>query len=124
MKNRKLVIVFVLIVLLLMAIVPYAQATGNELLIIVNNEENELNIIENNEQNNVLNNEINNVENNVEQNTVNNEQNNTINNTQANNEEGMPQTGVAEDTTLFIFIGICIASAVYAYTKIRNYKNI
>ncbi|MGN1269840.1 MAG: hypothetical protein ACI4UU_03100 [Clostridia bacterium] len=123
MENRKLVIVFVLIVLFLIAIVPYAQATGNELLIIVNNEENQLNIIENNEQNSILNNEVDNEVNNVEQNTTINEPNNTAN-TQANNEEGMPQTGVAEDTTLFIFIGICIASAVYAYTKIRNYKNI
>lgn len=118
MKNKKFVIVFGLIVLFLLAVVPYTEATGNELLVIVNNQENQQNEIGNNEVNNEVNNQLNNEVNNV----VNNEQNTT--NTQANNEQGMPQTGVAEDTTLFIFIAVCIASAIFAYTKIRNYKNI
>ncbi len=121
MENKKFVIVFVLIALILMVIVPCTQATGNELLVIVNNQENQLNIIENNEQNNTINNEVNNEQNNTINNEVNNTQNTT--DTQANNEEGMPQTGVTEDTTLFIFIAICIASAIYAYAKIKNYKN-
>ncbi len=36
----------------------------------------------------------------------------------------LPDTGVAEDTALFVFITVCVASAVYAFVKIRNYKNV
>ena len=36
----------------------------------------------------------------------------------------LPDTGVAEDTALFVFITICVASSIYAFVKIRNYKNI
>ena len=48
---------------------------------------------------------------------INNTQNTASTNT-------LPQTGVAEDTALFVFIAICIVSAIYAYIKIRNYKNL
>ena len=51
-----------------------------------------------------------------------NDEPNTENTNVAENK--LPQTGVAEDTTLFVFIGICLVSAIYAYTKIKNYKNI
>ena len=58
---------------------------------------------------------------NSEKPTINDEPN-TENTNVAENK--LPQTGVAEDTTLFVFIGICLVSAIYAYTKIKNYKNI
>ncbi len=46
---------------------------------------------------------------------------NNGNNTPTNS---LPDTGVAEDTALFVFITICIASSIYAFVKIRNYKNV
>lgn len=106
MENKKLVIIFAIIALVLLVAVPYTNATGNELIIKVNNQ---LDILENNEPiNEPINNEINDIvinneENNELNNEVNNEENNdeeTNNNAQANNEQGMPQTGVAEDTAL------------------------
>ena len=115
MKSKKLVFVFgIVIALLLLAIVPSVQATDDNPLQIING-------LSNNEQanNEVGNNETNNVVNNTE-NTVpiiNNAQNTASTNT-------LPQTGVAEDTALFVFIAICIVSAIYAYIKIRNYKNL
>ena len=38
-------------------------------------------------------------------------------------ENSLPQTGVTEDITVMFFIIVCVISAVYAYKKIRDYKN-
>ena len=116
MKSKKIIFVFGLVIaLLLLIIVPSVQATDNDNpLQIINgqsNNEQANNEAGNNETNNVVNNEENTVP------VINNTQNTTSTNT-------LPQTGVAEDTALFVFIAICIVSAIYAYIKIRNYKNL
>ena len=115
MKSKKLVLVFGLIIatLLLFVIVPSVQATDDNPLQIINGQSNneQANDEANNEANNVVNNEENTVP------VINNTQNTASTNT-------LPQTGVAEDTALFVFIAICIVSAIYAYIKIRNYKNL
>lgn len=112
MKNKKIMLVFIAMIILVMAIMPIVKAS----------EENPFNILNEDDTNNTQN--ATNSEKpvtNSEKPTVNNETN-TENTNVAENK--LPQTGVAEDTTLFVFIGICLVSAVYAYTKIRNYKNI
>lgn len=114
MKSKKLVLVFGLVIaLLLLVIVPSVQATDDNPLQIINGQSNneQANDEANNEANNVVNNEENTVP------VINNTQNTASTNT-------LPQTGVAEDTALFVFIAICIVSAIYAYIKIRNYKNL
>lgn len=112
MKNKKIMLVFIAMIILVMAIMPIVKAS----------EENPFNILNEDDTNNTQN-ATNNEKpaTNSEKPTVNNETN-TENTNVAENK--LPQTGVAEDTTLFVFIGICLVSAVYAYTKIRNYKNI
>lgn len=112
MKNKKIMLVFIAMIILVMAIMPIVKAS----------EENPFNILNEDDTNNTQN--ATNSEKpaaNSEKPTVNNETN-TENTNVAENK--LPQTGVTEDTTLFVFIGICLVSAVYAYTKIRNYKNI
>ena len=112
MKNKKIMLVFIAMIILVMAIMPIVKAS----------EENPFNILNEDDTNNTQN-ATNNEKpaTNSEKPTVNNETN-TENTNVAENK--LPQTGVAEDTTLFVFIGICLVSAVYAYTKIRHYKNI
>ena len=112
MKNKKIMLVFIAMIILVMAIMPIVKASDNNPFNILNEDDT------NNNQN-ATNNEK--PATNSEKPTVNNETN-TENTNVAENK--LPQTGVAEDTTLFVFIGICLVSAVYAYTKIRNYKNI
>lgn len=112
MKNKKIMLVFIAMIILVMAIMPIVKASA----------ENPFNILNEDDTNNTQN--ATNDEKpatNSEKPTVNSETN-TENTNVAENK--LPQTGVAEDTTLFVFIGICLVSAVYAYTKIRNYKNI
>ena len=112
MKNKKIMLVFIAMIIFVMAIMPIVKASDNNPFNILNEDDT------NNTQN-ATNNEK--PATNSEKPTVNNETN-TENTNVAENK--LPQTGVAEDTTLFVFIGICLVSAVYAYTKIRNYKNI
>lgn len=112
MKNKKIMLVFIAMIILVIAVTPVVKASEN----------NPFNILNEDDTNNTQN--ATNSEKpatNSEKPTVNNETN-TENTNVAENK--LPQTGVAEDTTLFVFIGICLVSAVYAYTKIRNYKNI
>lgn len=50
----------------------------------------------------------------------------TTNNTRTyntNNTSDLPQTGI-EDYNVGILLVICVASAIYAYKKVRDYKNI
>lgn len=111
MKNKKMILVVTLVIAILMLMVPYVKATDGDLSIIrpgensqtpTNNDEATVPIIGGN--------------NNTTTNVVNN-QDNTSGNT-------LPKTGVAENTTLVVFIAICVVSAVYAFVRIRNYKNI
>ena len=112
MKNKKIMLVFIAMIIFVMAIMPIVKASDN----------NPFNILNEDDTNNTQN--ATNDEKpaaNSEKPTVNDEPN-TVNTNVAENK--LPQTGVAEDTTLFVFIGICLVSAIYAYTKIKNYKNI
>lgn len=62
-----------------------------------------------------------NAQNNTSNNTTNNTANNTTNNNTAN--EKLPQTGI-EDTGIGVLLIICMGSAIFAYRKISDYRNI
>ena len=79
------------------------------------------------DNNTVTNNTTNNTTN-TTNNSVNNSTNNKTNNTTKtyntnNSNTNLPQTGI-EDYNVGILLVICIASAIYAYKKITDYKNI
>lgn len=112
MKNQKITLVFVLIAVFLLIMTGLVQATNNSLQIELPPDAN------NTQQTNVENN--NQVQNNV---PTNNTALPTNNQTGATNNT-LPQTGVTEDATLFVFITICVISAIYAFVKIKNYKNV
>lgn len=111
MKNKKLIIVFMLVITLLLGMVSFTKAADND------NEVGQLPTIStgNNpsSQNQANNTPAPITNNNVEPVTNNGTSGNTL-----------PQTGVAGDTALFVFIGVCVVSAVYAYFRIRKYNNI
>ena len=112
MKNKKIMLVFIAMIIFVMAIMPIVKASDN----------NPFNILNEDDTNNTQNatNDEKPAENN-EKPTINDEPNTENTNVDENK---LPQTGVAEDTTLFVFIGICLVSAIYAYTKSKKYKNI
>lgn len=59
-------------------------------------------------------------------NTLNSTSNNTVNNAKTyntNNKTDLPQTGI-EDYNIGILLIICVISAIFAYKKINDYKNI
>ena len=67
-------------------------------------------------------------DNNTANNTANNATDNTANrantyNANNNNNSNLPQTGI-QDYNIGILIIICIASAIFAYKKINDYKNV
>lgn len=67
------------------------------------------------------------VVNNVVNNTANNVVNNTANNTNKNssyNNTNLPKTGIEDAIPVAILVVVCGISAVYAYKKISDYKNI
>ena len=75
------------------------------------------------DDNNIANNTVNNVVNN---NTVNNATNNKVNNTKVyntNNTTDLPQTGI-EDYNIGILLIICIASAIFEYKKVNDYRSL
>lgn len=111
MKNQKIILVFTLIIAFLLVMATFVKATNDTPLQVA-----PPNIQTNNPTNNEVNNNNTNAP--IIGNTTNN---NTTNNTATNT---LPQTGVAEDTALFVFIAVCVISAVYAFVRIRNYKNI
>lgn len=51
---------------------------------------------------------------------------NALTNNTANNMTNttLPKTGVANSTSVIVLITICGISAIYAYNKIKNYKNV
>ena len=126
MKNKKLLIVFILILAFLLVMVTYTKATDNvdELPIIDINTENQENSTNNDQSNNETNNNAENTNTNTNTNINTNTNTNTNTNSNTDNNNVLPQTGVQGDTALIIFIIICIISAIYAYFKIRKYKNV
>ncbi len=102
MKSQKCILVFMLMIIFVLVMANFVQAT-NEI---------GLNIIGGTNSNN----------------TAGNNENtapivgNTGNDNAATNT--LPQTGVAGDTALVVFAAICVLSAAYAFVRIRNYKNI
>ena len=59
-------------------------------------------------------------------NTINTSTNNSVNNVKTyntNNKTDLPQTGI-EDYNIGILLIICVASAIFAYKKVNDYKNI
>lgn len=113
-KNKKLIIIFTLMIVFLFTMVTFTKASDDiEDLPIIDSDLNEQTPepIVNNETKNQANNNI--------EKPINTNNDNTV----ANNNK-LPQTGVANDTTLFIFIGVCIVSSAYAYIKIKKYNNI
>ena len=112
MKNKKSMLVFIAMIIFVMAIMPIVKASDNNPFNILNEDDTNNTQNATNDEKPAANNE---------KPTINDEPN-TENTNVAENK--LPQTGVAEDTTLFVFIGICLVSAIYAYTKIKNYKNI
>ena len=112
MKNKKIMLVFIAMIIFVMAIMPIVKASDNNPFNILNEDDTNNTQNATNDEKPAANNE---------KPTINDEPN-TENTNVAENK--LHQTGVAEDTTLFVFIGICLVSAIYAYTKIKNYKNI
>lgn len=112
MKNKKIMLVFIAMIIFVMAIMPIVKASDNNPFNILNEDDTNNTQNATNDEKPAANNE---------KPTINDEPN-TENTNVAENK--LPQTGVTEDTTLFVFIGICLVSAIYAYTKIKNYKNI
>ncbi len=55
--------------------------------------------------------------------TGNNSSNNDIRTYNNNSTKDLPQTGI-EDYNIGILIVICVASAIFAYKKINDYKNV
>ena len=46
-----------------------------------------------------------------------------VNNTSTLN-SNLPKTGIADNTVVFIVVGVCVVAAIYAYKKVRDYKGI
>ena len=108
MKNKKLIIVFMLVITFLALMVTFTKATDNvEQLPTIDSSNNP------SDQNQANNTTAPITNNNVAPVTNNGTSGNTL-----------PQTGVAGDTALFVFIGVCVVSAVYAYFRIRKYNSI
>ncbi len=116
MKSRKLVVVMILMVTFLSLMVTCVKADDMGLLPTItkgNNQTGNNQAGNNQTSNNVINEPI----------TGNNQtKNNTSNDTNANTD--LPQTGVAGNTTLFVFITVCVASAVYAFIRIKKYNDV
>lgn len=113
MKSKKLIVAMILMVTFLSLMVTCVKA---------DNEVFDMPVITTDKNQTTNNNKVNEpiISNNQ---TVNNQVANTNdNNTNANTD--LPQTGVAGDTTLFVFITICIVSAVYACVRIKKYNDV
>lgn len=113
MKNRKIILVVIAMIILSMVIMPCVKASNDNLTIIENGADNSN--TDNTNTNNAISNEPN-------TNTNTNTNNNTGITDAAQNT--LPQTGVAENTALFVFIAVCLVSAIYAYIKIKNYRGL
>ena len=120
MKKEKLVkllfIVIMISILLAMSINVFAATTldENDVIDITNS------VVTNNTNNNYANTGIN-----LNTGTTGNTYNTNINTNIANNANtNLPHTGIAENTLLIISIMVLGIVAIYAYTRIKYYKNI
>lgn len=110
MTNSKKVILMVMVVFLLSAITTVAFATNDNIQIIGNtNMDGVLNITDTNSSTTNTANAVNLIQN--------------TNTSTYNNTTSLPQTG-AGDYTMILVIGLFAVSAVYAYKKIVDYKNV
>lgn len=71
--------------------------------------------------NNITKNNNNNNNNNISTST--NNSTNNVKTYNTNNKSDLPQTGI-EDYNIGILLIICVASAIFAYKKVNDYKNI
>ena len=69
------------------------------------------------------NNAVNNSNNTANINTSTNNSTNNVKTYNTNNKTDLPQTGI-EDYNIGILLIICVASAIFAYKKVNDYKNI
>lgn len=121
MTNSKKVILMVMVVFLLSAITTIAFATNDNIQIINGtNMDGVLNITETNSSttNTATNIAANTTDTTNAVNLIQNTNTSTYNNTTS-----LPQTG-AGDYTMILIIGLFAVSAVYAYKKIVDYKNV
>lgn len=126
--NLREIMIILISVILITFLATTVNATGlvlgdGDTTTITGNEyDNAQTVPEDNTTNNVTNNTTNNTSNNTTNNKVNNSTNNTkVYNT--NNKTDLPQTGI-EDYNIGILLIICVASAIYAYKKVGDYRNI
>ena len=47
-----------------------------------------------------------------------------VNNSASTLNSNLPRTGIADNTVVFIVVGVCAVAAIYAYKKVRDYKGI
>lgn len=47
-----------------------------------------------------------------------------VNNSASTLSSNLPKTGIADNTVVFIVVGVCAVAAIYAYKKVRDYKGI
>lgn len=117
MKEKKIVLVVLAIIMLIIIGANTVLATNTPIVIQPSN--NTSNVVNNSATNNTANNTVNNTTNNSTNNIVGNVSNSSkYNNTNTTN---LPKTG-ANDYALIAVIAICIVSAIYAYKKIRDYN--
>jgi len=124
---REIMIILISVMLITVSTTAFASdlVLGNNATTITGNEYDNAqnvpvdnNIVTNNTGNtNNANNNTNNAVNNTNKNTV------TKYNTNNSNNTDLPQTGI-EDYNIGILLVVCIASAIFAYKKITDYRNI
>ena len=126
--NLKEIMIILISVTVIMMLATNVFATGliidSNTTTIDNKEYENAQIVQtdNNTANNTTNNIVNNsVNNNV--NKSNNSTNNTVKKYNTNNTSDLPQTGI-EDYNIGILLIICVASTIFAYKKVSDYRNI
>ena len=131
---REIMIVIISVLLITFASEVFATDlvlggdNNNNATVITGKEYDNATTIPDNTANNTTNDNTTNNTNNTTNNTV-NTSNNKVNNTNntkvynTNNTSDLPQTGI-EDYNIGILLIICVASAIFAYKKINDYKNI
>lgn len=120
MTNSKKVILIVIAVLLLSTIATIVFATNDNIQIISNtNMDGVLDITDTNSS--TTNTATNSIANTT--NTINLISNTSTNTSTYNNTSNLPQTG-AGDYTMILIIGLFAVSAVYAYKRMLDYKNV
>lgn len=129
--NIKEIITILISVVLITVLATTVNATGlvlgdNNTTTITGNEYDNAQTVP--EDKNTTNNTTNNIidTNNTTNTNTNNNSNTNTNNTKVyntNNTTDLPQTGI-EDYNVGILLIICVASAIYAYRKINDYRSI